>query len=605
MATHSVNVIVKARDEASKKFGKIGQSAGSLSGVFKKLAISAGAYFGAREIKRFLSGSLDLYARQETAVRGLNDALNLLGKGGADAMRDMQQFASSIQKVTVHGDEAVLELMKMGASMGQLSGKELQDATKAAIGLAAAYSIDVVAAMRLVSRARVGDTASLTRYGIKLGEGLSAQEKFNRVLEIGAKNFALAEGEARTYSGSMIQMKNALGDIREEIAKGLAPMMMRFANRIKAIDMETIRTTGHFIKWTAALSAGVVIGPKIVSAIGAITTAVKGLAVGQTILQSLSGPAGIASLAAGVVVMAGTLGLVERAFGGINTELAETVEVTKKLSSELDNLQKKASMSWGRKALLVSPLASIFTIVRNLARGTQSGSKGLADITGKAKETAKSFEKLVDAGTKVAKTIKSITTPAPWKKIHDEMGKLKQSIVDFGKTKGQLLLERMKEIGYQEPSMAMVRKDLNQLKYLEDRKSRTEALTETAKDLRRELSLFGKDEFAAKLFDLRELGATEYQLRNIKRSMDELQRLKKGEKPEKLGYEFKQSLSVKEARLLTLAPGGRYNNTELYAKGTRQNTGQAVKLLAKIEKGIDKLKRPALGVNNLRIANFG
>ena len=136
-------------------------------------------------------------------------------------MPEMEKFARKIQRVTTAGDEATLELMSMGASMAKMAGDDLKAATVAAMGLAKAYKMDNVAAMRLVARARMGDTASLSRYGIKLGEGLTAQEKFNKVLEIGASNFSLATGEVDTHNGMIDQMKNSWGDLKESLGEAM------------------------------------------------------------------------------------------------------------------------------------------------------------------------------------------------------------------------------------------------------------------------------------------------------------------------------------------------------------------------------------------------
>ncbi len=87
--------------------------------------------------------------------------------------------------------------------------------------------------MMLIGRASQGQTQMLTRYGIILDENLTAQEKFNEVLKIGATAFELAEAEAETTSGSLKQMKNALGDIAEVIGQVFLPGMKSSAIAIK------------------------------------------------------------------------------------------------------------------------------------------------------------------------------------------------------------------------------------------------------------------------------------------------------------------------------------------------------------------------------------
>jgi hypothetical protein len=231
MATHSVDVLIKARDHASKQFGAVGKSALSMGSMIKRAAAIAATYITVRGVVNFTKSSLESYARQEAASVSLAKALELLNKKAELPM--MEKFASSIQSVTEYGDEAVLEIMQLGASIGKLSGLELQRATKATIGLSKAYGIDLKASMLLVGKAAAGNTSAMTRYGIQLDEGLSAAEKFNEVLKIGEKNFKLAEAATNTYAGKVTQMKNAIGDVKEAIGQQLMPIFKTSAERIK------------------------------------------------------------------------------------------------------------------------------------------------------------------------------------------------------------------------------------------------------------------------------------------------------------------------------------------------------------------------------------
>jgi len=253
---NSVDIIIRAKDQASKKFRTIGVAAGSMGSMLKKAAAGVLFYLSARAIKNFVAESLQAYGRQEAAVKSLADALELLGIKDRAALKDLEKFASSIQRTTTYGDEAVLELMAMGVAMGKLSGEPLKKATKAAIGLATAYKMDVTAAMRLVARAAVGDTATLARYGIKLGDAKTKQEKFNKVLEIGARNFRLAEGEANTYLGRIIQMTNVLGDVfKEQIGEALMPMFQEWAKSTMEWAENNKKAVGDWAKKTVAYVA--------------------------------------------------------------------------------------------------------------------------------------------------------------------------------------------------------------------------------------------------------------------------------------------------------------------------------------------------------------
>jgi hypothetical protein len=156
-----------------------------------------------------------LYTKQQDAEGRLVDALKLTGDATDANIDKFKKFASSIQKATVHGDEAVLELVVLAKAMGITTDKA-EDATKAAIGLAARYKIDVSSAMKLVAKASAGQTGELARYGIVLGSTLSPQEKFNALLMMGKASFSFAEKEAGRLAGRFAQFKNSLGDVGEK-----------------------------------------------------------------------------------------------------------------------------------------------------------------------------------------------------------------------------------------------------------------------------------------------------------------------------------------------------------------------------------------------------
>ena len=244
MAKRNVNIVVKARDEASRKLRGISGAAGGLGSALRKAALAGAAFFGGRALLRFARQSVEDFGRQESAVLGLRDALELLGTG--DQIENMQEFADEIQRTTEFGDELILELLTMGATMGKLNGGPLKAAAKAAIGLSKAFGVELTAAMRLVARAAIGDTSSLTRYGIKLDETLSDQEKFNKVLAIGTENFSLATSAINQTSVILKQMQNEIGDVREEIGGALAPVVRDSAIAIKNWASDNKEAIGDF-----------------------------------------------------------------------------------------------------------------------------------------------------------------------------------------------------------------------------------------------------------------------------------------------------------------------------------------------------------------------
>jgi len=218
MAKSKVDIVIKARDQASKKFGKIGGASKRLAASFKSLAVAGAAFLGARALFRFGKESIELFNRQELAVNQLTAALENLGEATTEDILDMLQFASQVQRMTTIGDEATLEIAALGASMGGLSGKGLKQATIAAIGFSKSLKIDMKAAMTLIAKAAQGNSDSFSRYGIQLDKNMTAQEKFQVVLAKGAEGFKLAEAETETFGGKLDQLSNIWGDLQEKIA---------------------------------------------------------------------------------------------------------------------------------------------------------------------------------------------------------------------------------------------------------------------------------------------------------------------------------------------------------------------------------------------------
>lgn len=161
---------------------------------------------------------------QQKAEADLAAALRLTSTAWQQQQQELTQYAAQLQRVTVYGDEQIIAQIAYAKNLGVATG-QLKEAAKAAIGLAAKYSIDLKSAMMLVGRASQGQTSMLTRYGIVLDKTLSPQDQFNQLLTIGADAFQLARAQAETAEGALKQFKNAVGDLAEEIGEKLLPAL--------------------------------------------------------------------------------------------------------------------------------------------------------------------------------------------------------------------------------------------------------------------------------------------------------------------------------------------------------------------------------------------
>lgn len=194
--------------------------------------------------------------KQEDAEIDLAAALRTTGDATESNIARLKRYAAELQKTTIYGDEEILAQMAYAKNLGVTTDK-LEESAKAAIGLAAAYKLDLSAAMMLVGRASQGQTQMLTRYGIVLREGLSDQEKFNEVLHIGAAGFGLAEEKAKGTRGVLTRLWNVIGDIAEVIAKPLLERLLEAAtNTLVWVQANKELVATKVGEWIGKLIAG-------------------------------------------------------------------------------------------------------------------------------------------------------------------------------------------------------------------------------------------------------------------------------------------------------------------------------------------------------------
>ena len=214
MADKKVTVVLSAKDKASKVFGKIGATL--------KTSVVAGAAAAAAALAALtivLVKATQAANVQEEAEVKLAVALRSVGKGTREALDGLKAHASQLQKVTRFGDEATLGVQALLIQLGRLTDtKEIERATEATIDFAAAQSIDLKTAALLVAKAAQGQTASLSRYGLILREGIPPQEKFIELLKLMETNFGgTAEALGRTFQDKFKGATNAFGDLQEQV----------------------------------------------------------------------------------------------------------------------------------------------------------------------------------------------------------------------------------------------------------------------------------------------------------------------------------------------------------------------------------------------------
>lgn len=211
MPKNSVDIVLQAYDRSTKTFGSVENAFAKMT---RNIAASIGAYFGARSIINFAFGSIREYADYETAFLKLAGGLASLGDKGGTMAYKMKASADELQRLSGIEGTAVLKSMALGAALGRLSGKDLLNATRAAIGWATILDKNVNETMLMVVKAANGNIQAFQRLGVRFQEGADAAANFNKVLAEGEKGFVLTQSLAETTSRKLEDLKNAWKDFQ-------------------------------------------------------------------------------------------------------------------------------------------------------------------------------------------------------------------------------------------------------------------------------------------------------------------------------------------------------------------------------------------------------
>ena len=234
-------LLLKVNDTATNTLKTVGKSVSGLGGMFAGLAskitpIAATVYLVEKAFSilvKVLKAAPKAAMESENAIASLNAALKNQGNYSIKASKELQDYATSLQKVTKYNDEAIIGAETMLVSLAGLSGKGLKDATKATLDLAAGMNMDLGSASKLVAKSLTNDMNMLQRYGIAAKGAGGSTERFSTLLDgISAKFGGRAVADANTLTGSFAKMGNQYDDLLEKIGKTPTEFMKPFVDII-------------------------------------------------------------------------------------------------------------------------------------------------------------------------------------------------------------------------------------------------------------------------------------------------------------------------------------------------------------------------------------
>lgn len=315
------NLVVNLMGNANPLRATLQQASGMLSGFAARIGTVLGAGM-----------SLQAATEDIAAMRKLEAVLAATGGAAGLSADEIATMASELQKVTNYGDEVTVSAAAILATFKEIKGDTFRQAIEAAQDLSAVMGQDLQSSVVQIGKAlndpERGFTA-LRKVGVSFTE--QQEEMIKAMMKAGdvagAQKVILKElqsefgGAAKAMADPVTQLKNAIGDVGEEIGKVILPFVKQLAD--VAIPF--------FQKWGSTIAT-------VTVALFAVVAALKAVALGQAMALALAGPKGWAALAIGLGVAYASASALKEAFTSITGEAdeayAKSVQMTAALSDE-------------------------------------------------------------------------------------------------------------------------------------------------------------------------------------------------------------------------------------------------------------------------------
>ena len=373
---------------------------------------------------------LDLNRTQESAERKLVEVYKSRMGVNKKAAKSTMDLASALQKQGVIGDEVTLSGAQMLATYAKTPAtvnKLLPSMGNLLVQMKGydATADDAVNVAKMFGKVMTGQTGALKKAGITFTEAQekvlkygTEEEKAAMLAEVVTQNVGNMNSVfAQTDEGKMVQLKNTLSDIGEDIGKALLPALGQLANWIAANIVPKIETLVGFLeghpviaKILVGVTALLTVGGPLLILIGGVITAVG------TILGS------IGSLISFLGMLISPIGLVVAAIAGaiaIGVLLYKNWDTIKaKILAVWNSILAYARAKWAAiKSAVLTPIQNAKNSAVSLFQSLKSGIASKVDSI-KEKITS-TFNSIKD------KIISPIT------KAKDKISEIVQKIKDF------------------------------------------------------------------------------------------------------------------------------------------------------------------------------
>lgn len=265
MDKRTIDIILRARDEASGVLNKVGKEVSDLGGHAKKFlgdAVRGGAMVGAVGLAALAGGvgmAIANINEAQTATAQLESVLKST-KGAAGLTKDaILEQATALSKLTTFSDEAILSGQNLLLTFTNIKGPVMQEATQTMLDMSQALGQDVKSSAIQLGKALndpIQGITALSRVGVSFtdqqkqqietlvasGRTMDAQRLILK--ELNTEFGGSATAAAATFGGQLTILKNQMGEVLETVGGTIVQALMPFAQwalrAVEAIDWQGV-----------------------------------------------------------------------------------------------------------------------------------------------------------------------------------------------------------------------------------------------------------------------------------------------------------------------------------------------------------------------------
>lgn len=271
----------------------------------------------------------------DTQMQAEAKLLNAL-KGREDIQKRLMAQASELQGRSLFGDEEIINQQAVLAAMGRTE-QQINDIIEAAAQLSAATGMSLDSAVKNLAKTYGGLAGELGESIPALRDLTKEQLQNGDAVKLVKDQYkGFAEAAAQAGAGSLVQLKNQLGDLAEQIGTILMPFVQSLVNGLSKL-------VGWLQSLSPAAQKTIVVIAGIVAAIGPLIISLGLMAQGWAAIVAMA-PTISAAFTAMTGPIAGVIAVVATLIAQLHTALTlrDRLQEEQKQKREADQAERRS-----------------------------------------------------------------------------------------------------------------------------------------------------------------------------------------------------------------------------------------------------------------------